>query len=453
MSILKNIFSKQKRINNFSETVAGFTKKQAQEEALRCPQPTSHVQAQRCPLGVDVFSFIRSLREGDTVGALQKIREQNPLPGICGRVCSAPCQSKLGDEQAWSVDIRSLERFAYDQGDKRAGAAPAAKRKEKIAIVGSGPAGLVCAHELAKVGFGVTIFEALHLPGGVLRYAIPEFRLPKKILDAEITHLQSFGVEIKTNCFIGQTISILELFEMGFSAVYLATGSGVPQGFGITGESLKGVYWMSEFLMSLNLSTAKPHDPSNDIFHSGKKVAVLGSGTIALDCARAALRLGKDVVFVYERSEDELLALRQDINFAKEEGIRFEFFARALEILGDGHNHARGVKCVRVDFADVDSSGKWQLKEVEGSEFMIDADHVIVSGKHQPNSIIAKFTNGLKTNPNETFVTNNDHFETSIPGVFAGGDCAMGAGPLITAMASAKKVAMEIDRYLQDLVK
>ncbi len=437
----------QKRAKNFSEVALGFSKKQAVEEALRCPQPLKPEHSNRCPLGVDVFSFIRFIREGNLSAALEKIKEANPLPGVCGRICSAPCEKDLYENEHWSVAVRGLERYVADNVNQKIKKNSAAAFGEnggsggrKVAVIGSGPAGLVAAHDLARLGYTVTIFEALHASGGVLRYGIPEFRLPKKVLDNEIMYIQSLGIKIETNVFIGQTITIDELFKSGFAAVYLATGSGVPVPLGIPGENLPGVFSMSEFLMRVNL--AQP-------LKLGKKVAVIGSGGIGVDCARVALRLGCEVVVVFERSEEELTPQEQELKYAKEEGVKFEFFTKPLEILAGEGNRTRGVRCVKVDFADPHSTGEWKLVTVEGSEFVLDADTIVVSSGHKPNTFVSKFTDGLKVIDSGVFEIQENSFATSVPGVFAGGDAAIGAGPLIKAMASAKKAVLEIDQYLK----
>ncbi len=441
----------QKRIKNFSEVALGFSRKQATSEAMRCPQPADPAHAQRCPLGIDILGFIRLIREGNTAGALEKIREQNPLAGVCGRVCSAPCETDPFHDENWAIAIRALERYVADVGEKKLQKLPQPTKSQMVCIVGCGPAGLTAAADLARRGYSVTIFEALHMPGGILRYGIPEFRLPQKILDHEIAYIQSLGVTIKTDCFIGQTFSIQELFEMGFSAAFLSTGAGVPQNLGISGENLNAVLTTSEFLMRINLMQAHQYPKFDTRLDLGEKIIVIGAGIAGIDCARIAMRLGKSATIVFERTQEELSKQQKEIEYAKEEGVKFEFLTKPLEILHGNRNRPAGLKCVRVDFADPDSSGQWQLIPVAESEFTLDADTVVVAGGHKANSAISKFTENLKIKKDGTFWTQKDSFATSLPGVFAGGSVVSGAGPLIAAMVSAKKAAQEMDVYLSRL--
>ena len=437
----------QKRIKNLSEVALGFSKREAMEEAVRCPQPAQPEHIHRCPLGIDIFGFIRRIREGDAPGALAKIREQNHFPGICGRICSAPCQKDLYEEEHWSIDIRALERYAADNGQRKLSLETGAiKKGKKIAVIGSGPSGLTAAADLANLGYSTVVFEALHLAGGILRYGIPEFRLPKKILDAEISYLKLLGVEIKTNCFIGPTHTLKELFDMGFSAVYLALGAGVPKFLGIPGENLSGVYSVSEYLLRANLTDVASKDNS---LATGKKIVVVGTGTDALDCARVGIRLGKETVIVYELTQEEFKGSRKEIEYAKEEGVKFEMLTRPLEILNDGRNGVKGLRCIKMDFADSESTGKWRLMPVGDSEFIINTDAVVVSGGYRPNSFIGRFTADLKLNDDGSIWVDEYTNMTSIPGVFAGGDVVHGHNAVIHAMAASKKAAREINRYLQ----
>lgn len=437
----------ERRIKNFSEVVAGFNKRQAVEEAMRCPQPAHPESFGRCPLGIDTLGFIRRLREGDAVGALQKIKEKNCLPALCGRVCPAPCETNLGGESA-AVGIRALERFAADRGERKSPPKNSyVVKKQKVAVVGSGPAGLTMAHELVSAGYPVTIFEALPLAGGILRYGIPEFRLPKKILDAEIANIQSRGATIKTNIFVGQTITIHELLESGFSAVYLALGTGVPKFLGIPGEGLRHLYSAAEYLMRFNSLPVSSWMKSVPIA-LGRRVVVIGDSDEALDCARIGLRLGKETKLIYERSQDEMRASRQEVHYAKEEGLRLEVFARPMEILADGKKGVGGVKCIRMDFADTGSSDGWRLIPVQDSEFVVEAETVVVAAGYKPNVLISRFTPGLKINEDQTIWRYPDSFMTSLAGVFAGGGVQSGEAAFVTAMAASKKAALEIESFL-----
>lgn len=438
----------QKRIKNFSEVALGFTKKQATSEALRCPQPTDPAHAQRCLLGIDILAFIRLIREGNVVGALQKIREQNPLAAVCGRVCSAPCETDAFHGDDWQIGIRALERFATDQGEKKNAKGVSSAKEQAIAVVGSGPSGLTAAADLAKRGYRVTIFEALHAPGGSLRFSIPEFRLPRKVLDAEIEYIKSLGVAIKTDSLIGQTFSLKELFEMGYAAVYLATGINIPQLPGLPGGNLSRVYTASEFLLRVNLMNAHLSPQYATPLPIGQRIVVVGGNDEVLDCARISRRLGKDVMVIFERTEEDLMAHKDEVAYAKEEGVKFELFTRPLEILPKDNKSVRGLKCIRLDFADPNSSGQWQLVAVEGSELILEADTVIMATPYKANALIGKLTEGLKVKKDGTFSVDKDTFMTSLAGVFASGDSLSATSSIVEAMSLAKKTARAIDQYL-----
>ncbi len=440
----------EKRIKNFSEVSLGFSKKQATEEALRCPQPSNPEHIHRCPLGIDVHGFIRLIRENDVNGALQKIKEHNHLPGICGRLCSAPCEQNFFPEENWSVSIKALERYASDFGSHKS-----LKQKEinprlqKIAVIGSGPAGLTAAGDLAKLGYGVTIFEAFYLPGGVLRYDSPEFRLPKKVLDGEIEYIKSLGVEIKTSHVIGTSLTLEELLKEGYAAVFLALGAGLPKFSNISGEHFGRVYLANEFLMRVKFKQERGLLQDEFFSSMGKKIAIVGSEAAAIDCARTAIRLGKEVVLVFEGTEDDLKAAPEEINFAKDEGVKFEVLTRTLEIFSDENYLAKGLRCVKMDFADPNSSGSWKLIPVQGSDFNLEADTVILSSGCRPNSSIGKFIKDLKINKDGSIWTKKNSSATSIPGVFAGGSVVSGAGDMIDAMVSAKAAVQEIANYVK----
>lgn len=444
--------SPEKRVKNFSEVSLGFTKKQAVEEARLCPQPADPNYLHGCPLGIDLLSFIRSLRENDFTGALRKIRERNNLPSVCGRICSAPCEKENpADSEKINLGIRAFERAAGDYGQGRLSKQQKPRRKlEKIAVVGSGPSGLTAAGDLAKLGYPVTIFEALDVAGGSLRYRIPEFRLPKKVLDAEIDYIKSLGVEIKLNYFIGRSATIKEILDAGYGVVCLAVGAGVPKFSSIPGEHLNRVYLASEFLMRLNLSESNLSSKSVRPLNVGGTIAVIGFDETALDCARISLRLGKETILLCERSEEEMKASQAEVRQAKEEGCKMELFTKAIEILSDENHCAKGIKCIKMDFADPHASGKWQLVPVEGSDFIIKADTVVIATEYQPNSFLCDITEGLMANSDGSVGTHRDSFATSLKGVFATGEAVLGPSPAVDAMASAKKAVLEIDSYLKE---
>lgn len=396
------------------------------------------------------------MREGNAEAAYLKIKENNPFPGICGRICSAPCEAVcvLNEEKA-PIGIRALERFAFDRGcwDRRPSFRPKTSkvpRGKKIAVIGSGPTGLAAAAELAKNDLQVTVFEALDRPGGVLRYGIPEFRIPKKILDFEIEQIKDLGVNIQTNAFVGQTINFEEIFAQGFAAILLATGAGAPQFMDLPGANLGGVYYGEEFLMRVNL-----HQPHSLLtrkelnFHLGQKITVIGSGNTALDCARAAVRYGRTVKLIFRRTEEEMRVRDEEREFGKQEQIQFEPLVRPLEILPDENHFANGIRCIRLDYADTEGTGKWQLTEVPGSEFILDSDTVIIGIGHRPNSLVAKFDRRLKTDEDGSLRVDEATYMTSIEGVFAAGNIVTNAGPVVEAIAAGKKAAAKIAQYAE----
>ncbi|MFA5060505.1 MAG: FAD-dependent oxidoreductase [Candidatus Omnitrophota bacterium] len=433
----------QKRIKSFAEVSLGFNKKQALDEAMHCPQPSDPAHVHRCPLGVDVLGFIRFIREGKMREALLKIRERNHFPGVCGRVCSAPCQKNIYEGETWVTDIRALERFAFDFGDKKEHKAQSPKQTEqKIAIIGSGPAGLTAAADLAQLGYGVVIFEAMHKAGGALWYGIPEFRLPKKVLNSEIDYVKSLGVEIKLNAVINQNYSVEQLLSEGYEAVLLASGSGSPKISGLRGEHFKGVYLAEEYLMRSNSRSAS-------LSFKGKKAVVIGVGNVAFDCARTSVRLGCDTTLVCEGTEDDLMMAKAEIEFAKEEGVKLEVLTKPLEILSHENHCTRGVRFIKLDFADPGSSGEWKLTPVQGSEFVLDADIVIIAAGHKPNCLAARSTEDLKVNKDGSIWTKKNSFATSVEKVFATGAVAQ-PGNLIMSMVLAKRATQEIDSYLKE---
>lgn len=405
---------------------------------------------QGCPIGIDIPGFIRLLREGDTVGALNRIREQNVLPGVCGRICLAPCETAcIYNDQEASIGIRALERFAADNGRAKFSggrhAMPALNGK-KVAIIGSGPSGLVAAAALARKGFGVTIFEALPKAGGALRYGIPEFRLPSRVLDAEIREIESMGVGIRTNVIVGKTVTADELTSQ-FQAVLLATGSGSPKPVDLPGNHLIGVYFAQEFLMRMNMFNAASYPKSSTPALLGSGVAVFGSGPKAFDCARLALRLGKKVSVVFPGLEEEAALYPQDRKDAVNEGVKIESLTRPLEILATKENAVAGIRCERLDFTD-DSNGHWDVKAVPGSEFILEADTVILAGPSKPSDAVKRLWPALQFNDDGTVWVEPNTGGTSVKNVFASGNVATGAGPIVDAIASGKRAAEHIEAYL-----
>jgi len=407
-----------------------------------------------CPLGINVPGFIRSLREGNVDSAYAKIREESCLSSICGRICTAPCEAAcvLTDE-GLPIGIRALERYASDYGKNRpAKFDNSSKSGIKIAVVGSGPSGLMASFQLAQKGYQVTIFESLDKPGGVLRYGIPEFRLPKKYLDQEINHIKALGVKIVPNFFLGYTASLEGLFDQGYEAVLLATGAGIPKLLDMPGTSFGGVYYGEEFLIRTHRLKDLRLFPHTTDFPFGIRVAVIGSGNTALDCARLAVRYGREVSLVFSSEEGDLHVNSEECIYAQEEGVRFESRIKPVEILGDAHHFVTGLKCVRMDYADPDGSGKWQVVEVPGSDFALEVDTVIIATGHNPNSLLVNAEKRLKVNDDGTFKVGKDNGMTTISRVFAAGNVRTNAGPVVEAMASGKRAAEQIDLYLKERI-
>jgi glutamate synthase (NADPH/NADH) small chain len=405
-----------------------------------------------CPLGIDIPRFIRFLREGDAANAYAKIREQNSLSSICGRICSAPCEKAciLKDEGVPPIGIRALERYATDYGRTR----PARRlsdhsSRKKVAVVGSGPAGLAAAVELAQRGYQVTVFESFDKAGGILRYGIPEFRIPKRILDAEIAEVKSAGIKMEMNFLVGHTATLEELRNQDFAAILLATGAGVPKFRDLPGANLGGVYYGEEFLMRVNRATGTMFSRKLDKLPLGQKIAVIGAGNTALDCARSAVRLGKEVTLIFRRTEEDMRVRKDERLYAKEEGVHFEPLVKPVEILGNANHFVDGLKCVRMDFADPDGSGQWQITPVPGSEFFIEADTVVIATGHKPNSLLNQDVAELAVNEDGTIKVKDEGGMTSVPGVFVAGNVQTNAGPVVKAIASGKKVATAIDSYLR----
>lgn len=442
------------RVKNFEEVCLGYSKEEALLEANRCLGCKKAKCKEKCPVNIDIPEFVKQIKIGNIEEAAKIIGKSSSLPAICGRVCSQElqCESQctLG-LKGEALAIGKLERFVADYmiENNISITYDINKNNKKVAIVGSGPSGLTCAGDLAKFGYDVTIFEALHEAGGVLVYGIPEFRLPKnKIVKREIENVKKLGVKIETNIIVGKTVSIEKLFEEGFQAVFIGSGAGLPKFMGIKGENANGVFSANEFLTRNNLM--KGFDENYDTpIKIGKKVAVVGGGNVAMDAARTALRLGAKVSIVYRRSEDELPARAEEIYHAKEEGIDFKVLTSPIEIIQDDKGWVKAMKCVKMRLKGADSSGRKRPVEIEGSEFILDVDTVIMSIGTSPNPIITSNTKGLNISKGQGIVACEETGQTSINGVFAGGDAVTGAATVILAMGAGKKAAKAIDKYLR----
>lgn len=446
------------RARNFDEVCYGYNEQEAFLEATRCLHCRNPRCVAACPVNLHIPEFIAKLVEKDVPGAAEVIARDSSLPAVCGRVCPQETQcegSCILGVKSEPVAIGKLERFVADYmrehgGESEASAAPA-QGARKVAIVGSGPAGLACACDLAKSGYDVTVFEALHKPGGVLVYGIPEFRLPKeKVLAKEIDDVRRLGVKIETDVIIGRTITVDQLFdEKGFSAVFIGTGAGTPKFMGIPGENLCGVFSANEFLTRSNLMNAYRPDYLTPI-HAGRRTCVVGGGNVAMDAARTALRLGSEVHIVYRRTEAELPARREEVHHAAEEGIIFNMLSNPVEIIGDENGWVKGLKCIRMELGEPDESGRRRPVPVEGSEFEIEADTVIMALGTSSNQLIPGTTKGLETNRKGCLVADANG-ATTRPGVFAGGDAVTGAATVILAMGAGRTAARAIDEYLRNL--
>ncbi len=442
------------RATNFDEVCLGYNEEEAKEEASRCLNCKNAQCVKACPVAIDIPGFISKVKEGDFEEAGYVIGEASALPAICGRVCpqESQCEGKcIRGIKGESVSIGKLERFVADYNRAKGikPKKPESTNGRKVAVIGSGPAGLTCAGDLAKLGYDVTIFEALHEPGGVLVYGIPEFRLPKdEVVKKEIENVRSLGVKIECNVVIGKSVTIDELMEKeGFEAVFIGSGAGLPKFMGIPGETACGVFSANEYLTRSNLMKAFRDDHDTPI-KPGRKVAVVGGGNVAMDAARTALRLGADVHIVYRRSEEELPARVEEVHHAKEEGIIFDLLTNPTEILVDDNGWVCGMKCIRMELGEPDESGRRSPVEIPGSEFTIDVDTVIMSLGTSPNPLISSTTDGLETNRRKCIVANEENGMTSKPGVFAGGDAVTGAATVILAMGAGKSAAKGIHEYL-----
>ncbi len=449
------------RAHNFDEVALGYSEATALDEAMRCLNCKNHPCVTGCPVNIHIPEFIAKIQEGDFEGAYQVIQQSSSLPAVCGRVCpqETQCESKcVRGIKGEPVGIGRLERFVADWHNAHATQLPdpVPSNGHKVAVVGSGPSGLTCAGDLAKKGYEVTVFEALHTAGGVLVYGIPEFRLPKAIVQKEVDNLTAMGVKMETNMVIGKTLTIDELFDMGFEAVFVGSGAGLPKFMNIPGESLKGVYSANEFLTRSNLMKAYESDPVTPIMKGGK-VAVVGGGNVAMDAARTALRLGAEKVYiVYRRSLEELPARKEEVEHAMEEGIDFQLLNNPVEILGYNNPDDRrdpkngfvtGMRCIKMELGEPDEKGRRRPVEIPGSEFELEVDTVVMSIGTSPNPLIKSTTEGLDVN-NRGGIIVEENGATTKKGVYAGGDAVTGAATVISAMGAGKVAAKAIDEYL-----
>ena len=458
MDVLKKVPVREQdakvRATNFEEVCLGYNKEEAMEEAARCINCKNAQCIKGCPVAINIPGFIEQVKNGNVEEAYKVIAESSALPAVCGRVCpqESQCEGKcIRGIKGEPVSIGKLERFVADSA-REAGIVPEGakeKKGKKVAVIGSGPAGLTCAGDLAKMGYDVTIFEALHEAGGVLVYGIPEFRLPKEdVVKKEIENVKALGVKIETNVVVGKSVTIDELMEKeGFSAVFIGSGAGLPKFMGIPGEQANGVFSANEYLTRSNLMKAFDENSNTPIMR-GKKVAVVGGGNVAMDAARTALRLGAEVHIVYRRSEEELPARVEEVHHAKEEGIIFDLLTNPVEILEDENNWVCGIKCVRMELGEPDESGRRRPVVKPGSEFVMEVDTVIMSLGTSPNPLISSTTEGLEVNKWKCIVADEEHGKTTKEGVYAGGDAVTGAATVILAMGAGKAGAKGIDEYL-----
>ena len=449
------------RARNFDEVALGYSEETAIDEAMRCLGCKNMPCVDGCPVKIHIPEFIDEIKKGEFEKAYEIISQSSSLPAVCGRVCpqERQCESKcIRGIKGESVGIGRLERFVADWHNTFSFENPARPESNghKVAVVGSGPSGLTCAGDLAKKGYDVTVFEALHIPGGVLVYGIPEFRLPKAIVAKEVDTLKKLGLKIETNVVIGKTLTVDEIFDMGFEAVFIGSGAGLPNFMGIPGESLKGVYSANEFLTRSNLMKSYREDPTTPIMKGGK-VAVVGGGNVAMDAARTALRLGAEKVYIiYRRSMEELPARHEEVEHAMEEGIEFSLLCAPTEIIGYNNpedsrdpmnGFVKGMKLIKMELGEPDAKGRRRPVEVEGSEYEIDVDTVIMSIGTSPNPLIKSTTDGLEVNARGGIIVNEDGL-TSRTAVYAGGDAVTGAATVISAMGAGKTAASAIDEYL-----
>ena len=444
------------RATNFEEVCYGYNAEEAAAEAERCLNCKKPKCVEGCPVSINIPGFISELKEGNIEKAYQVISESSALPAVCGRVCPQETQCEgvcIRGKKGEAVSIGKLERYVADWAREN-GVRPqpaAEKNGHKVAVIGAGPAGLTCAGDLARLGYDVTIFEALHKAGGVLSYGIPEFRLPKSaVVDKEVENVKSLGVKIETDVVIGKATTVDELMdEEGFDAVFIGSGAGLPMFMGIPGENANGVFSANEYLTRNNLMKAYRDDYATPI-HIGKKVAVVGGGNVAMDAARTALRLGADVHIIYRRSEEELPARREEVHHAKEEGVIFDLLCNPVEILVNEDGWVSGIRCIRMELGEPDASGRRRPVAIPGSEFEVEVDTVIMSLGTSPNPLISSTTDGLDINRHKCIVADEENGQTSRKGVFAGGDAVTGAATVILAMGAGKAAAKGIHEYIQN---
>ena len=443
------------RATNFDEVCYGYNAEEAVEESERCLHCKNAKCIQGCPVSINIPEFIAAIRKKDFKEAYNVISESSALPAVCGRVCpqESQCEGQcIRGIKGEPVSIGKLERFTADWAREQGIRPEPAKEKNghKVAVIGAGPSGLTCAGDLARLGYDVTIFEALHKAGGVLSYGIPEFRLPKSaVVDQEVENVKNLGVRIETNVIIGKSITVDELLtEEGFEAVFIGSGAGLPMFMHIPGENANGVFSANEFLTRNNLMKAYREDYDTPI-HCGKRVAVVGGGNVAMDAARTALRLGAEVHIIYRRSEEELPARKEEVHHAKEEGIQFDLLCNPVEIHVDENGWVKGIRCIRMELGEPDASGRRRPVPVEGSEFDMDVDTVIMSLGTSPNPLISSTTIGLDINKRKCIIANEEDGQTSKTGVFAGGDAVTGAATVILAMGAGKAAAKGIDSFIR----
>ncbi len=443
----------KKRVKNFKEVALGYDKRTAIEEAKRCLQCANRPCVGGCPVGIDIPAFVKLISAGKFDAAVKKIRESSNLPAVCGRVCpyERQCEGEctLG-KTGQPLGIGHLERFVSDYERKRGIGKPRTPKPtgNRIAVVGSGPAGLTCAGDLAKMGHEVTIFESLHEAGGVLTYGIPDFRLPNEILDSEIRFIKSLGVEIEHDMVVGKTITVNELLKE-FDALFIGTGAGLPYWLNVPGENLNNIYSSNEFLTRVNLMKAYKFPKYDTPVKVGKRVVTIGAGNVSIDCARVALRLGaKNSCIAYRRTEKEAPARIEEIKHAKEEGVKFRFLTQPIRFMGNKEGEVKKMECIKMKLGEPDKTGRRRPLPIKGSNFTMNADTVIIAIGERPNPLLKSATKGLKTSEHGTIEVDENQM-TSIPGVFAGGDITTGAATVILAMGAGKKAAEAIDKYVR----